>query len=86
MDPNLHQKQGVNHLNRVLNYAPFVAEDGEATVYLTHEDWMVVADTLFHMNTPQEVLPDVIQSYELIKDESAIELRTPDYRIEVEIM
>ena len=48
MDPNLHQKQAINHLNKVLNYAPFVAEDGKATVHLTPEDWHVVADALEH--------------------------------------
>ena len=38
IDPNLHQKQGVNHLNRVLGFAPMVEEDGRATVHLTAED------------------------------------------------
>ncbi|GIV62127.1 MAG: hypothetical protein KatS3mg044_0993 [Rhodothermaceae bacterium] len=57
MDPNLHQKMGINHLNRVLNYAPFVAEQGRATVHLTVEDWHVVADTLFRMHTPPRVAP-----------------------------
>jgi len=57
MDTNLHQKQGINHLNKVLNYAPFVAEHGKATVHLTAEDWHVVADMLFHMNTPNEHTP-----------------------------
>ena len=47
MDPNLHQQQGINHLNKVLAYAPLVASDGAATVHLTFEDWHVVADTLF---------------------------------------
>ena len=86
MDPNLHQKQGINHLNKVLNYAPFVAEDGKATVHLTVEDWHVVADTLFAMETPQEMLPDAIQDYRLTKQNRAIELTTDDYLIEVEMM
>jgi hypothetical protein len=86
MDPNLHQKQGINHLNKVLNYAPFIAEDGKATVHLTVEDWHVVADTLFQMNTPKEMLPDPIQAYRLTKQNRAIELKTEDYLIEVEMM
>lgn len=86
MDPNLHQKQGINHLIRVLNYAPFVAENGTATVYLTQEDWMVVADTLFHMETPREIIPDKIQSFELVKDNAAIQLLTSDCTIEVAVM
>lgn len=86
MDPNLHQKQGINHLEKVLNYAPFVAEEGQATVHLTVEDWHVVADTLFKMNTPKEMLPDAIHSYELTQQNRAIQLTTDDYVIEVEMI
>ena len=86
MDANLHQKQGINHLNKVLNYAPFVAEDGKATVHLTFEDWNVVADTLFHMNTPKELLPEAINAYRLLDDNRAIELDTDAYVIQVEMI
>ncbi|QXD15079.1 hypothetical protein GQ464_016985 [Rhodocaloribacter litoris] len=86
MDPNLHQKMGINHLNRVLNYAPFVAEQGRATVHLTVEDWHVVADTLFRMHTPRELLPEAIESYRLKNENRTIELKTPDYVIDVEMM
>ncbi len=86
MDPNLHQKQGVNHLNKVLSYAPFVAADGKATVHLTVEDWHVVADTLFQMNTPKEFLPDAIASYQLTQQNRAIELVTADCVITVEMI
>lgn len=84
MDPNLHQKQGVNHLNRVLNYYPFVAADGRATVHLTPEDWQVVADTLFAMNTPRDMLPDAIRDYRLVEGAASIELETEDCVIAVE--
>ena len=86
MDPNLHQKQGINHLNKVLNYAPFVAEEGKATVHLTVEDWHVVADTLFKMETPKEMLPDAIKEYRLTQQNRAIELTTDDYVIDVEMI
>lgn len=86
MDPNLHQKQGINHLIRVLSYAPMVAEGDTATVHLTTEDWYVVADTLFQMNTPREMLPDEIREYRLINDNTAIELVTDGLRIAVEMM
>ncbi|MGI9175782.1 MAG: hypothetical protein ACR2GR_10745 [Rhodothermales bacterium] len=84
MDANLHQKQGINHLTKVLTYAPFVAEEGRATVHLTPEDWHVVADTLFQMETPKELLPKAIESYELKSDNSIIELKTADYLIDVD--
>ena len=84
MDPSLHQKQGVNHLNRVLQYAPMVADGDEATVHLTTEDWFVVADTLFEMNTPKDMLPDAIQDYRLVNENRTIELVTDEYRIAVE--
>lgn len=86
MDPNLHVKQAVNHLNRVLDYAPMVAEEGKATVHLTQEDWHVVADALFKMNTPQEALPDAIQGYELANQNRTIHLTTDDYDIDVEVV
>ena len=86
MDPTLHQKQGINHLNRVLQYAPMVAIEGLATVHLTTEDWYVVADTLFQMNTPKELLPEMINEYRLVNDNRTIELVTDEYRIEVDMM
>lgn len=86
MDPGLHVKQGLNHLNRVLNYAKFVAENGEATVHLTFEDWHVVADMLFHMETPRELIPDQVQDYTLVEGEDAIRLSTPDCEITIEMM
>ena len=85
MDANLHQQQGVNHLNRVLGYYPFVAEDGKATVHLTFEDWNVVADTLFRMETPREILPEAISSIKLASD-SLIVLETSDCVIELEML
>jgi hypothetical protein len=75
MDPTLHQKMGVNHLNRVLGYAPFVAKEGRAEVHLTSEDWWVVADTLFNMNTPREILPVAIQEFRLLDDSRRSKLR-----------
>ncbi len=88
MDPNLHVKQAVNHLNKVLSYAPMVAEDGRAEVHLTAEDWQVVADALFRMNVPEEtlrqVLPDAVESYALTNQNRTIHLKTPDYDIDVE--
>lgn len=86
MDPNLHVKQAVNHLNRVLEYAPMVAEDGEAHVHLTTEDWHVVADALFKMDTPDEALPDVIQGYEMVDGHNTIRLVTEEYVIDVDIV
>ncbi len=86
MDPTLHQKQGLNHLNRVLDYAPFVAEDGKATVHLTAEDWHVVSDTLFRMETPREFLPEAIEAYRLTNQNRTIELKTADYLIEIDIV
>lgn len=86
MDPGLHVKQGLNHLNRVLNYARMIAEDGAATVHLTYEDWHVLADMLFHMETPRELIPDEVLDYALEDGRDAISLATDDCRITVEMM
>jgi hypothetical protein len=86
MDPNLHVKQAVNHLNKVLDYAPMVAEGREATVYLTPEDWQVVADALFRMDTPDEVFPDAITDYGLAGENRVITLTTDDHDIRIEIV
>ena len=86
MDPNLHQKMGIKHLNRVLGYAPMVANDGKAAVHLTSEDWWVVADTLFKMETPKEMLPETIDTYSLVNEDKAIELVTKNCVITLEMM
>lgn len=86
IDPNLHQIQGINHLDKVLNYAPIVDEGGRATVHLTAEDWHVVADTLFHMDTPAEMLPDAIMAFELKDANQCIELKTAERVISIEII
>jgi len=86
IDPNLHQKQGINHLNKVLGFAPMVEKDGKATVHLTAEDWHVVADTVFHMNTPPEMLPKAILDTALISETQQIVLNTATCVITVEMI
>ena len=86
MDPGLHVKKAIDHLERVLGYAPFVAEGREAAVHLTWEDWHVVADMLFHMNTPRELVPEQIREYRLVDDKQTIELETKDYDITLVIV
>ena len=78
MDPGLHVKQAINHLQKVLAYYPYVADGGEATVALTPEDWGVVADALFRMDTPPEVFPDAIDTYRMSDDGSEILLTAQD--------
>ena len=69
MDPGLHVKQAINHLNKVIQYVPYVVEDTDdgpqATVALTPEDWGVVADALFHMDQPKAVFPDALADYRM---------------------
>ena len=85
MDPGLHVKQAVNHLERVLSYASFVAEGRNATVHLTWEDWNVVADMLFHMDTPREFVPSAIREFKLDGENQRIELETEDFDISLEV-
>lgn len=86
MDPSLHQKMGVHHLDRVLSYSQFVAEDGRATVHLTHEDWQVVADVLFGMSTPREMLPDDILDFRLTDNGRIIQVDTHGCVIDIDVM
>ena len=86
MDLNLHQKQGLNHLQKVINYAPFVAEDGRATVHLTAEDWHVLVDTLFQLNTPRDLLPEAVREYRLVNDGHSVEVLTDEYVIQVDVI
>lgn len=90
MDPdiplNKHLKQAINHLEKVLNYAPMVAEGRDATVHLTQQDWHVVADALFKMDTPDNALPDEIEDYGLTDQNEVITLTTADYDIRVEMV
>ena len=86
MDLNLHMKMGVHHLERVLSYAPMVEEEGRATVHLTLEDWHVLADMLFQMNTPREALPEVVRDYRLINDNRVIQIDIDGLTIDVDVM
>lgn len=78
MDPGLHVKQAVNHLNKIIAYTPYVTESGKATVALTPEDWQVVADALFYMDTPESALPNAVTHYRLAEDRHAILLTLHD--------
>lgn len=78
MDPGLHVKQAINHLNKILSYYPYVEEDGEALVALTPEDWQVVADAMFYMDTPKEFFPDPITEYKMAENQSNILLTVED--------
>ncbi len=78
MDPGLHVKQAINHLKKVLAYYPYVVADGKATVALTPEDWGVVADALFHMDTPKEFFPEEIAEYRIGEGGQTIELSVAD--------
>jgi hypothetical protein len=84
MDPSKHVQQGVSLLNRVLQYASMVREDGEALVGLTEQDWYVVSDLLFRMDVPDETLPEEIEAYTLSDDQKIITLSTPDGPVRVE--
>ncbi len=83
MDPNLHQKQGLNHVTRVLAYAPFVADGGAATVHLTREDWHVVYDTFFAMDTPRELWPETVEAIDMASENTVIRLTTPGLTVDV---
>ncbi|MCH7640310.1 MAG: hypothetical protein IH855_12760 [Bacteroidetes bacterium] len=86
MDPGLHVTQAINHLNKILAYYPYVEEDSEALVALTPEDWQVVADAMFHMDTPKEVFPETITEYKMSDDQRTILLSVEDgTRITVEV-
>jgi hypothetical protein len=80
-----HVKMAVKHLNRVLNYAPMVAEGRKATVHLTQQDWQVVADMLFKMDA-DDAIPEEIEDYGLANENRTITLTTPDYDIDLEIV
>ena len=86
MDPGLHVIQAINHLNKILAYYPYVAENGEAVVALTPEDWQVVADALFYMDTPSTVFPEALKAYRMTDDQRDIVLDLEDgttVRVEV---
>ncbi|CAN5600211.1 hypothetical protein BH23BAC4_BH23BAC4_00310 [soil metagenome] len=84
MDPGLHVKQAINHLNKVLAYYPYVVEDGQATVALTPEDWQVVADALFYMDVAKDVFPQEIREFTMADDRQTMQFITEDAVITVE--
>ncbi len=85
MDANLHVQQALNHLQRILGYYPFIQDGNEASVWLTFEDWHVLADMLFHMGDPTDVMPEAVQSYSLDENGRTILLQTADCLVRVEM-
>ena len=84
MDPGLHVKQAINHLEKILGYYPMVQEGDTAEVFLTPEDWQVVADAMFYMGQPKDVFPSAIQSYDLNEDDRKILLHVEGCTVEVD--
>jgi hypothetical protein len=85
MDLNLHQKRGLDHLSRVLQYYPMVQDGDTSVVGLTDEDWHVLSDTLFNMDTPRDMIPAEVLDYRFSKDGTQIELQTANCLVIVEM-
>ncbi|HVZ38866.1 MAG TPA: hypothetical protein VHI13_06290 [Candidatus Kapabacteria bacterium] len=84
MEPTLHMKQGLNLLDRILQFYPLMQEGDTATVELTEQDWMVLYD--FTENPDGvEVRPAAIREMTVDRPTRTIILTTNDCTVSVKM-
>ncbi len=82
MEPTLHMKQGLNLLERVLQFYPLMQEGASAQVMLTEQDWMVLMD--FTENPEAvEIRPATVQEMTVDRAARTIHVVTGDCDVSV---
>lgn len=82
MEPTLHMQQGLNLLNRVLQFYPIMQEGVTSSVVLTEQDWLVLMDFAENPETPA-ILPEKVTSLSVDRPSKTISLSTPDCTVAV---
>ena len=75
-------KQGLNLLERVLQFYPLMREGDTAEVQLTEQDWLVLMDFSDNPAT-KELLPATIREMSVDRSRRTIVIETEDCKINV---
>ncbi|MCC7438396.1 MAG: hypothetical protein IT211_07835 [Armatimonadetes bacterium] len=84
MEPTLHMKQGLNLLNRVLQFYPIMQEGDCSTVQLTEQDWLVLMDFTDNPDA-QEHRPEQVQQMSVDRSRRIITIQVPNCLVEVKM-
>lgn len=84
MEPTLHMQQGLNLLNRVLQFYPYMREGDRSVVTLTQQDWLVLMD--FAQNPEaNEMRPEAVSDMAVDMRTGVINVTVPDCVVEVKM-
>lgn len=84
MEPTLHMKQGINLLERVLQFYPIMQEGATSVVTLTEQDWLVLMDFTDNPDT-KDVRPEPVREMTVDRQRRTIHVKTDDCDIEVKM-
>lgn len=84
MEPTLHMKQGLNLLNRVLQFYPIMQQGDRSVVQLTEQDWLVLMDFTDNLDA-QEHRPEQVQEMSVDRGRRTITIQVPNCLVEVKM-
>jgi hypothetical protein len=84
MEPTLHMKQGLNLLERVLQFYPMMKEGETSEVILTEQDWLVLMDFTENPET-KEIRPAKVKEMIVDRANRTIDLTTDDCLVHVKM-
>ena len=77
-------KQGLNLLNRVLQFYPIMQEGDRAVVQLTEQDWLVLMDFSDNPDA-QEHRPEQVEQMSVDRGRRTIAIQVPNCLVEVQM-
>jgi hypothetical protein len=77
-------KQGMNLLERVMQFYPLMQEGDTSEVMLTEQDWLVLMDFTENPET-KELLPPKIKEMVVDRASRTINIATDDCKVEVKM-
>ena len=84
MEPTLHMKQGLNLLERVMQFYPLMQEGDSSEVTLTEQDWLVLMDFTENPET-KEILPAKVKEMTVDRGTRTINIATDDCKVAVKM-
>lgn len=77
-------KQGLNLLNRVLQFYPLMQEGDRSVVQLTEQDWLVLMDFTDNPDA-REHRPETVQEMTVDRSRHTISIQVPNCLVEVKM-
>lgn len=77
-------KQGLNLLERVLQFYPMMQEGGKSEVVLTEQDWLVLMDFVENPEA-KEIIPPKVKDIAVDRGSRIINVGTDDCNVEVKM-